>query len=60
LHASAPTKKTVKLLMVPRFEQVCKCAESQKAASEPKAPEVALCPARNDPQAPAWIEDSLD
>jgi hypothetical protein len=46
----------------PRFKQVllhvCRIPgtlQASEAASEPKAPEVALCHARNDPQAPAWI-----
>jgi len=41
------------------FAELQSIPELQKAASEPKSSEVALCPGRNGPRAPAWIAGSL-
>jgi hypothetical protein len=45
-----------------KFSQNSRASQNfslHKAASEPKASEVALCPGRNGPRAPAWIAESL-
>jgi hypothetical protein len=61
LHPQKDEKtKRRKLLQNPRFAQVLACrlqnycwfAEGQEAASEPKTPGVALCPARRRPRGP--------